>query len=67
MKPKKIIKGSRVKLSGINGWWLVEDVTGTGLTCTRKIVGTHGSKDQIWTDVEQVTHVENVKPKGKIK
>lgn len=67
MKPKKIIKGSRVKLSGVRGWWLVVGINGTGVSATRKIRGTQGSLDQTWTDISQVTHVSNVKPKGKIK
>jgi hypothetical protein len=65
MTPKKIVKGSRVKLSGMKGWWLVVEQDGTGLTCTRKIRGTQGSTDQIWTDVDQVTHVSNLKLKRK--
>lgn len=67
MTPKKITKGSRVCLNGMEGWWLVVEINGTGLTCTRKIQGTQGSTDQMWTDLEQVTHVKNEKPKRKSK
>lgn len=67
MTPKRIVKGTRVRLHGIKGWWKVVAIDGTGITCTRKISGTHGSTDSMWTDIAQVTNVSNIKLKGKSK
>lgn len=71
MKPKKIVKGSRVKITGkipsMEGWWTVVKKDGTGLTCQRKTKGARGSTDQTWITEDQVSHVSNIKRKGKDK
>lgn len=73
MKPKRIVKGTRVKIAGnipgMEGWWKVVNKEGNGLSCQRKTKGTKGSKDETWITEDQVSHFSNSqnKLKGKRK
>ena len=59
---KEIRAGTNVRLKGMKGWYVVKQMSGNQLFCTRK---TASGDEQVWTDFDQVVGISNNKTKGK--
>lgn len=58
---KEVMAGSRVRLKGLKGWYIVRTISGNQISCTRR----KGDEiSQTWTDFDQVVAVSNKKTKG---